>query len=658
MSSFPKVFFSYSIPKSSNPRIIQRVIQEAKSIVEKRGWFIIDPMTDVNLQSVRDKVEIALREADACIIECTASVPNVMFEAGFGRSLKYPIIFLVSPESRDNPLLHDYFEFIGLNKHRTLPADLGDIEYITYPSALSDSAEWTKFTSSLERILNSLDKSLALPARRLRRSSKWFMQETLRLAGRHPTDHPLLGLLSNWQSQLIDELTSGGESTFEIEAAYYRRCIESLSKPGSSAEILAIADLSDETELFWRSQSDPLKATERSFLVNWRVFFDTHKLSKFGRILREQSNYYTVRFGDTTSFSHVKKVFGPTAQGHHLLLISPDLIGGYIEREGRKYLRLERSESRYREAKNVYQATHKLTVRANPFWSDSEIRSAWMEHNEIGCWNPVWGKVANRGIDYTGKYDLHIRAWIPDYDKLIGCCLSIVQSELIRQIRGTTRRLRIMEIGFGTGALTIPLIQWIDNLNSPFLELQGEPTVDLYVGVDESASMKLILQNKLEHIRPRTRSLLYEGSALESLPVAATNTAPYDLICGTLVLHDILETNPAKVQTFLSQASKYLTPHGCMVFADIFTDDDDKNREEQVNKWKDRIISHGLSRENMNLFINHNPEMTKTVRQAHLATLAEQNGFGPPEFRSLPATDGIFPFKILILRKGDKGGTL
>src|SRR4029079_7091899 len=105
------------------------------------------------------------------------------------------------------------------------------------------------------------------------------------------------------------------------------------------AEIFAIADLSDETEEFWW-RSDPLKATERIFLVSWKTFFVVNKLSELRKLLKEQSQYYTVRIGDAEELP-LNRVFGNATQGHHLLLIGPDLVGGYVERDGRKFLRLE-----------------------------------------------------------------------------------------------------------------------------------------------------------------------------------------------------------------------------------------------------------------------------------------------------------------------------
>jgi hypothetical protein len=650
MSKAPKVFFSYSVEKSVNPPLVQRVLEEAKAATRARKWGIIDPMIDMHLgQSVRDKVEIALLSSDACIVECTASVPNVMFETGFGRSLNYPIVFLISPETREDPRLQSYFEFIGLDKHRRLPADLGDIEYIIYPSKLDDAEEWTKFGEDLEKIMDFLGRSLAPSARQLRSTAKLLMHETFRLLERHPTNHPMLRFFSGWQSQLTEEMIYGGDSVFEVDGIYYRRCIANLGDTGE-AEIFAIADLSDETEEFWW-RSDPLKATERIFLVSWKTFFVVNKLSELRKLLKEQSQYYTVRIGDAEELP-LNRVFGNATQGHHLLLIGPDLVGGYVERDGRKFLRLERSETRYKEAKDLYDQVKRSTIVVNPAWSDSEIRSAWMNNKGIGRWNPDWESVANRGVDYTGKYDMHIRAWIPDYDRLISYCVSIAQSEVVRLIRGTKRRLRILEIGFGTGALTIPLVQWVDNLNRPFLKLEGEPIVDLYVGVDESDSMRRILQREMSHGDFRTRYLLYEGTALDRLPGAAVNNAPFDLICGSLVFHDLIKDRPDRTLAgVLSRASQLLSPHGSLVLADPFTEEDDQEREAQVKHWRQRMIGNGLAEGEVDSFIRHNPEMVKTVTMAQLVRHAPAHGFLPPELKPVPVTSELSPFKVLVLRK-------
>jgi len=81
----PCIFLSYS-GKSADPGLIKKVVSLIKAHVMGLGWTVLDAMGP-GLGSIRERVEETLWRADACVIEATTAVPNVMFEAGFARAL-------------------------------------------------------------------------------------------------------------------------------------------------------------------------------------------------------------------------------------------------------------------------------------------------------------------------------------------------------------------------------------------------------------------------------------------------------------------------------------------------------------------------------------------------------------------------------------------
>ena len=86
------------------------------------------------------------------------AVPNVMFEIGFARALRYPIVFFVNRDafSSDEEKLRSHLEFIGLRADRPLPTDLGDLEYFEYSSKIKDYSEKEAFQKHLNALLDAL----------------------------------------------------------------------------------------------------------------------------------------------------------------------------------------------------------------------------------------------------------------------------------------------------------------------------------------------------------------------------------------------------------------------------------------------------------------------------------------------------------------------
>src|SRR5262249_46380198 len=158
-------FFSYSLTKTKTPKLTRRLVALVKKRVAGRRWTILDAMNPEPGNSIRDKVERTLWDADACFIEVTTSSPNIMFEAGFARALGYPPLLLYTPAAHTDSSLKPYFRFIGLSKDRPLTADFGDIEYVPYPDTLADAKKWRAFEQRLKEALDMLQHTLSPESR-------------------------------------------------------------------------------------------------------------------------------------------------------------------------------------------------------------------------------------------------------------------------------------------------------------------------------------------------------------------------------------------------------------------------------------------------------------------------------------------------------------
>src|SRR6185436_11224922 len=132
---------------------------------------------------------------------------------------------------------------------------------------------------------------------------------------------------------------------------------------------------------------------------------------------------------------------------------------------------------------------------------------------------------------------------------------------------------------------------------------------------------------------------------------AVLNNAPYDLICSSLVLHDMIGKQPQQaVGRVVQQTSKYLSDGGCLIFADVFIESE--SREEQIAYWRKKMSQQGLSQASIKIFMDENPEMLNTVTLEQLGEVAKENGFLPPELKGVPATTSQWPFRVLVMKKG------
>jgi ubiquinone/menaquinone biosynthesis C-methylase UbiE/predicted MPP superfamily phosphohydrolase len=465
-------------------------------------------------------------------------------------------------------------------------------------------------------------------------------------------DHPLIRFFGGWIEQLTRQLYQDSHA-FEVDAHYYEGCLSAFQGTGSKS--LAVADLSDLVETFWQNGVDPLQTgvTERVFLVPWDKMFNDMYLKRVHALFLNHSRYYNVRFMHVPlDLCMSTEIFGSRGRGNNLLLMEPDVVGGYVDTKHGPFLRIERSSVLFNKALHYYKQIKDRSLKFDANWGYQQIRSSWVSQNRFGEWNTSWNDVLYRSDDYFDNYDMHIRCWIPGYDEFNQFAADLVVVHVYQALRRTPRRLRVMEIGFGTGSLTKPILTWIKSLDGPVKQLGGHPIVERFLGVDRSPKMLAIASKRLRPLLSET-AFLRTGSAVDGFPLEAKHNAPFDIICGSLVLHDLLEEDPSfeKITKILSRLSSILSPGGTLLFADIFFSRDPSERTRQMERWRGSMKQVGLTDDAIDNFLQYNQEMVVTLNFESLAAAASTTGFSPPELTRIPKLPSDLPFGILSLSK-------
>lgn len=642
----PMVFLAWSGQVEASAAL-DKALRIVKERLAARNYEIYNWAEMPHNRNINQEIEDKLRRADLLILEGSTDRPNPAFEMGFASYPALPTIVLKQEGSRE------------------LPADYGAPRYLAYPVDVGLEDGFKQFGTEFDALLERLERDTLSPGHRaLRRSLGALVSNVLDTLNHYPDDHPHLYLLQGWTNALAADTRAGGASVLIADADYYVNMFSALQER-SQLRFRAIADLTDNTELFWQPEhSEPLSApgSERIFLIDWRLFFEESTLlaayvEAWQDHLRANPDYSIYVVADIDLDSHLRHPLGHDAVGRHLLLVEPGTtFGGYRSRTNRDAGRvfcMEADTYRYNQAEKYYRSVRSKAVKLELDQEFLDLKRSWLTKRKIGYWGAEWThQTERRSTRYFAQYDQHIRCWVPAYSKLITECAAMVAREILRVRTLTNRPVRMLEIGYGTGSLTAQVGPWISHLSEPFVKYGHLPPVVAYHAVDRADQMRQIADLKL-HQAPGIDVTLLRQRAWDEV----STDLEYDVIFGSLIVHFMLDKANGNTATeFFAECTRRLAPHGSLVFADSFGSDDSSTPESIRAQWRNQMVLEGLSEEYADGFLDGNQDMLHAPSVAELELAAREHGFELAEARS-PITE-LDLFKVVAFRGTTTGGSL
>lgn len=464
-------------------------------------------------------------------------------------------------------------------------------------------------------------------------------------------DHPLLHMFGGFLNRITDEIS---KDSISLAPEYYFSCFAPIGKL-ENPNIFAIADLVEDVE-GWDSSKNILwqGVNERIFHINWKDLYenklddllqslnqDAHEIERASCNIRLITTRETDELVRTHPFDDLEHL------GEHLLIIKKALIGTYLGSQNGERLHLKvANDLDIDRAEKFYQTLKKVSIPIEPFSTAKSVRSKWIKANDIGLWDPGWNGKQERGKRYVDDYDRHIYCWIPDYQDLVEQCFNVSIRELGRRCRNTPDGINILELGCGTGALTIQISDWAANLN----KLLDKP-ISRYTIIDQSKEMLDKVQCQMdEEVKSRLADVLrFERRKVIHGDFARANTR-YDVIIGSLFFHFLIgkEWDKERIIRVVNHITEeWLNPGGCMIWADVFFTDD--QRCEEYKHWMNHMKNFGMSEESIDIFLNNNKDMVDAPSYDTLRDSLSAEGYELSFFSS--ATTHSNPFNTVKIKK-------
>src|SRR5512139_313731 len=344
---------------------VRRVLTEESFHV--RGWTI-RPETAAG----EDDLLSGIRTWDL-FVEAVGDRPELSFEAGFAVAHSVPVIVIKQQGSIEIPVM-------------------GSIRRVLrYPDDTGTQKSFDEFEGACRGTVQALKASSLTPGHRALRGSQAQLAEVIQgFLDRYAEEHPRLHLMSGWTRRLSEEMDFGRHALHQgTDPDYYKPMFSAL-RNWQGGEIRAIADLTDGIERFWRPEHPETmsaRVTERIFLIDWRLFFsEESELTRYiERWRRHKENHrdrdYEIYIAIKDRRDDVRLPFGDRSAGHHMLLIEPDVVGGYVcDDQGKTRLVIAedgRERLLYGTAEQFYNTVKDRAVRFDPSYGFLHLKRRW-----------------------------------------------------------------------------------------------------------------------------------------------------------------------------------------------------------------------------------------------------------------------------------------
>ena len=488
-----------------------------------------------------------------------------------------------------------------------------------------------------EKLLS--DTGLSIGEIRFKASNKKlceFFNEITEKLCRSERDHILLYMFPGLIERFGECIRFNGTyNNFQITmpSDYYPASLEGISAADCGFRIEAIAEPSDSIERPMWIDADPNKTliARRLFLIPPELLMNSIAFNPILEMLQSQLETYPVCVGVARSGESFDHPLGSSAVGRNMIVMEPNLVGGYVEEGGETRLKIVSDTLTYSRARQVYEKQVKNSISLEKGMSSEDVRRAHVVKAKIGNYDPSWAGGGEKSLEYRLLYEENIRCFVPNYDRFIQYTMKKIQDQIIQQLRRTSHSLNILEVGPGTGGLTKPLTAWIDDLNNPCFNSTSSLFVGTFSCLEKSQLMLESLKRSLKGIK--TYHAFLEGEYDDHIMTNLTIPQKYDVICGSLVLHDILGENPSEmIEVFLERSKRCLRPGGSLIFSDFFVESQD-----EIAEYIQDMKRVGMTDEQIENFLDLNPEMVHTVTKTQVETAAKKLGLRLGSMTNIPS---------------------
>jgi SAM-dependent methyltransferase len=224
-----------------------------------------------------------------------------------------------------------------------------------------------------------------------------------------------------------------------------------------------------------------------------------------------------------------------------------------------------------------------------------------------------------------------------------------VEGEIVTVHQEHRSPLDLLEIGYGTGALTEKLANWLADFNEPFGMLRREQPVRSYRGIDGQVG-KHERTARLREAGSRWLPVqLDQGTLLGDLP----SDPCYDVVFSSLVFHQLTSRDhyEESLRTVVGKLFSILRPGGRLVLADVFSPADPEEYDHFIGRWRMWMIRRGLDEKSADGFLRHNDSLIHAPTVEDVVRTAKPHTNQEPNIRNI-GMSSFFPFSVLTFQRG------
>lgn len=649
-----RVFLSYTLTKAGHTETVETVLAAFRETLKEHNFEIVDPIR----APIRENSEISedviagIRQSDTMFVIQYPPVLNTALEPGFAWALGIPIFHWLPEEyrrpSQEKEGLQAYLDYLFEDGKIRLPSDFGDSRYRLFPGDIAtNNKSALTFKEQIHTCLNELvNGPLSEHSIHARRSFRDAMSAATKLLRDHASSPALCWVLNSLMRQQQRYLEQDGNKKFVVDESIYPTFLTVLNEhPETAKQVIAVADINSKIEHFWENGGIKHVVGARIFRLPWATFFDETDLERFLSFARDLASNYPVYVTDSDTRETYLRRLRSGISGDFVVL--ENVVGCY-ERDDRfnsMKLVIEYDKELSDDLRQEFDRTRSFSVQLDTSSRAEMVRKEWIKKRNIGVWSDHYTGGDHRDARYYENYDKHIRVWIPNYKELCARVGGTIIKHLTpRVLEG---KAIVGEIGVGTGAVTEIVARWCDALSKA-----GFRPLARYVGIDAAEKMCEAGKSAISKFNEHGRFKITCGLDFHGLRSAVERGVKYDLICGSLILHYLLEA-PEKAEEwarFITQLDEILSPTGIAIFGGCYFNDSIDKRTEQLAWWERRMKRNGLEDEVIEKFISGNREMCNMPSPECIGAYA--GGMFAASFERLDHHSN--PFGVLVLERKSK----